>query len=111
MAITTERHRLYGAVPDGECSDPVRAAIFGHMVRLARPILVRYQSDLYHDAMWLASVIDACTFYYLIRPGTLIYRDAVDADAVAHQLGAVLYRFDLTQDRGTWYLAINRATR
>lgn len=52
-----------------EFNDSVRALLFGHMVKLAKPIVQEYQSDLYHDAMWLAeNVTGARTFEWLVRP-------------------------------------------
>jgi hypothetical protein len=51
-AIHTEF--LRGVVKDQTLSDlPVRAAIFGRLVQLAAPTLAAYESDLYHDALWI----------------------------------------------------------
>lgn len=33
--------------------EPAIQFVFGHMVRLAEPLLTHYRSDLYHDALWL----------------------------------------------------------
>lgn len=33
--------------------DVARAAVFGHLVRLATPILQAFHGDLYHDAQWI----------------------------------------------------------
>jgi hypothetical protein len=32
---------------------PAMAKAFGHLVRLAAPVMTSYHGDLYHDALWL----------------------------------------------------------
>lgn len=54
-----------------------RAPLFGKLVALAFPILERYQSDLYHDALWIEQNVEGpMTFYFSCdESGTMIGLD------------------------------------
>jgi hypothetical protein len=60
----------------------IRQGVFGHLARLAAPIIEHYHSDLYWDAMWIekhltADAGDTFSFYFSIdNCGTLIGTDA-----------------------------------
>lgn len=49
-------------------TESVRAMVFGELIRLVRPVLEAYESDLYHDALWLQTFANdmrsEITFYY-----------------------------------------------
>lgn len=44
--------------------DPARSLVFGHLVKLAAPVVKHYQSDLYHDAIWLSRYMEGATFSF-----------------------------------------------
>lgn len=74
--------------------------LFGTMLDLAQGVVVRYGSDLFHDACWLKNWItdvgDArwAEFYWSVREyGTFIGLEPVNALVVQHQ-----YRVILTLD-------------
>jgi hypothetical protein len=76
-AIHTEF--LFGMIQGQDLSDrPVRAAIFGRLVRLAKGTLEQYHSDLYHDALWINEHVTgrlAVFFFSYNEGGTTIGTD------------------------------------
>lgn len=70
--------------------------VFGHLVQLAAPVMTLYQSDLFHDALWLNdhAVGSSFTFYWSVNEtGTSI---GLDADAAANRRDR--YRVTVTLD-------------
>lgn len=68
------RHRI-GSWEFPKDAASIRAVVFGHMVRLATPIVRHYVSDLYHDATWLTEHVtgDDARFLFAAREmGTTI---------------------------------------
>lgn len=45
--------------------DDSKAATFGHMVRLAAPIMRAFQGDLFYDAQWLNDVMTGQSFTFV----------------------------------------------
>lgn len=99
-------HRLYGWEPDWAfAQSPVKALLFGHMVRLATPVMHQYQSDLYHDATWLEHKLRPThTFEWLVRPSGTNLSDDTDVARNSARIGvrigagdtAKFYRVELT---------------
>lgn len=56
-AMEPVTHRIGSWEFPGDASS-IRAAVFGHMVTLATPIVKHYVSDLYHDATWLTNNVE-----------------------------------------------------
>ena len=52
-----------------------KAIIFGKLMDLANPIVNRYRSDFFHDAMWISELPDQpVVFFYAISDnGTYIF--------------------------------------
>jgi hypothetical protein len=93
-----------------QINDSVRALLFGELLKRAQPI-EHYPSDLYHDAHWIAEhVTGAMTFYWAARTwGSDI---GTDRDLVAAAAaGKVVYRVELTCDRGEWSVAFTSNDR
>jgi hypothetical protein len=87
--------------------------IFEHMVRLAQPLMESYQSDLWHDAMWLAKHASqvmpgqAVHFHWYVSPShTHLGNEALMNPYKAHRH----YHFTLSLDAhsGWWTLVIDR---
>lgn len=78
----TEIHRLQ-YVTGGTTPIENASLIFGHMVRLALPVMQGYYSDLYHDGMWLRESLESVkgnnyTFYWSVdQSGTTIGHTAI----------------------------------
>ena len=92
---------------------PIRAAVFGHMVEHAMPVLKQYHSDLFHDTLWLTEHMDGPTsFDWLVRAsGTDIGDNARVMAGIDHGPDNVLYRVTLACERGfRWTVTFNRMT-
>lgn len=92
---------------------PVRALLFGEMVRRAAPIMEHYQSDLFHDAMWInENVHGECAFDWSIRPTGTCLSDSPDpaTNDVAIAAAAVRYRVELVIERSTWTAIFTRVS-
>ncbi len=89
-------------------SDVMDQRIFGHLVRLAAPVVKEYHGDLFHDALWVRDNINGPTeFLFCVRhSGTNLGPNAqLMFDGLSHD--AVLYRLSLSVDeRGRWTLRI-----
>lgn len=110
----TTTERLYGFVPAEEFAGsalPIRALLFGQMVKRTIPVTQEYLSDLYHDALWLAeNVHGEIEFEFLARPsGTNIGMpdSPMNSARIGVQIGpgetAVFYRIRLYVDRRMWH--------
>lgn len=109
---TTEKVRLYGWIDDfAEGARPIRAILFGEMVRRATPIMEHFQSDLFHDAIWINENVNGVTaFDWLIRPsGTNLsanpdptLNDARIGVKIGAGEGAAFYRIELISEDGYW---------
>jgi hypothetical protein len=114
-ATTHDTVRLYGWEPNwAQAKRPVLALLFGHMVRRATPVMHEYQSDLYHDALWLEQhCVPGTSFDWLVRPsGTNLSTHPDTHQNCAHigvrigaGPGAVLYRVTLRDDGDGQYFA------
>lgn len=66
MLINTSTLVYGGDWKDAESS--IRAKVFGHMVELSRDRVKFYQSDLFHDALWLKEeMIGPMSFEWVVR--------------------------------------------
>lgn len=66
--ITEQTYRLIGWGAFEELQEPIRALLFGHMVKLAIPVVQEYLSDLYHEAHWIDENVNGeTTFEFLVR--------------------------------------------
>jgi hypothetical protein len=88
----------------------IKALLFGHMVKLATPVLQEYRSDLYHDALWLhTSVTGPIEFEWLIRPSGTNLQDAA---RVGVKIGAgqtaQFWRITLFEVKGDWQATFTR---
>jgi hypothetical protein len=110
--VITEVVRLYGYTDSfKEAERTIRALLFGEMVKRAALTLEQYQSDLYHDATWVTENVNGPTeFDFLVRPsGTHIglYASAPGYAAdMARQERAVLYKFVLEEENGSWFARV-----
>lgn len=63
-----ETHRLVGWGDFEDLHDQIRSRLFGHLARLAAPVVVEYHSDLYRDAQWIAeNVTGPCEMDFVVR--------------------------------------------
>lgn len=109
--MTTETVRLYGWTTFEDGQRPIRALLFGEMVRRATPLMHQFQSDLFHDAVWLEDrLLGEQSFDWLVRPsGTNLSDEPDPAKNMAHigvGIGpgdtAVFYRVRLWCDKGNY---------
>lgn len=88
-----EQHRLSYVTGATDVAGCVQL-VFGHLVRLAAPIMKAYWCDLYTDALWLQGFVrgESVTFYWsLDESGTSIGTDQPLATTREHK-----YRFTVT---------------
>lgn len=114
----SETHRLvgWGSWEDiGE--DYVLPRVFGHLVRLAAPVVQEFHSDLYRDAQWLPkNVTGPCEVDFVVRhSGTYLGINGAKWNMARTYItspsnwskGDRFYRLALTvDDRGEWSLTI-----
>jgi hypothetical protein len=95
--------------------------VFGELVKLAAPRLERFQSDLYHDAMWLHRELplrfsgdheDAVVFHYAVSDyGTSI---GTEADYVRLRVasgGGLQWRITVSnRGGGAWFFQAEEVT-
>lgn len=93
----------------------VRALLFGHMVKLAMPVVREYLSDLYHDAQWLEENVQGPReFDFLVRPsGTNIAESARTGVSIGAGETARFYRVRVfeqngRQHDGEWFASFTR---
>jgi hypothetical protein len=102
-------------------NDGVRALLFGHMVKLAVPVVQHYHSDLYHDARWLEENVSGPTeFDWLVRPsGTNIAGTAKIGVEIGAGETARFYRvrvfsdpgrYEPRDDEGNWHVTFTRVS-
>ena len=56
----------------------VAALVFGELVKLTAPVLIAYQCDLYHDALWLSANLKGTEYefpYSFDQSGTSLIVD------------------------------------
>lgn len=101
--------------------DQIIARTFGHMIRLATPVVKEYHSDLYHDAANLPGIIESgmnqmetsTSFFFVVRhSGTWLGEMALSADAQAHGDDTLrLYWISIwCDDRKAWHIEIEDQT-
>jgi hypothetical protein len=88
---------------NGISIDFIRAKVFGELVKLAAPRMEAYQSDLYHDAVFLRDYFDEpMTFFYSFDThGTTL---GTESDRIYHLYH--LYKITVTNDNDRWILTI-----
>jgi hypothetical protein len=108
-----ETVRLYGWAEWPDAQRPVRAALFGEMVKRAAPVVVEYHCDLYHDAQWLNDNVNGPTeFLWMPRhSGTQIGPSAESWERLSHREPRVLYHVALTETRGQWSVTFTELVR
>ena len=87
------------------------AFLFGHLVKLAQPIMTDYYSDLFHDAFWLrehagtVQPTEVCTWHwYVSQSHTTIH---LKAEPYAAYPDKHHYRFTLfLAEDGWWTLSV-----
>lgn len=111
----SETVRLYGWVTEwADAASPVRALLFGQMVRRAIPVVEQYHSDLFHDAQWVAANVNgACEFLWMVRMcGTNIANSAEVQERISSREPRVLYHVALTMDAsGCWWVTFSELVR
>lgn len=115
----TSEHRLVGWGTFEDLSSSILALLFGHMVRLAAPVVEEYHSDLFHDAEWIRkNVTGPTSFDFVVRTsGTHVGQIArVAFDSYAP--GGILYTLDLypvtngrSERNSDWWLRITEVDR
>lgn len=115
-------YRLVGWGDDAEfIKGYVLPRVFGHLVRLAAPVVQEYHSDLYRDAEWLPkNVTGPCEMDFVVRPsGTHLGRVGGAWNMARTYMGSPsnwtksdrFYRLALTVDeRREWWLTITDVT-
>lgn len=97
----------------GELSKSIKCRVFGHMVRLAAPVVKEYHSDLFWDAQWVESHVNGpLAFDYVVRTsGTHLGRNARGAMG-SYAPGGILYGLDLySVDNRVWNLRVTEVGR
>jgi hypothetical protein len=87
--------------------ESVRAALFGVLVKLAQPHVKHYQSDLYHDAIWIKShVVGPYEFFFAVADtGTEIGTD----EKLVRQIRPIAWQVSLTRSaNGKWEATTTR---
>jgi hypothetical protein len=95
--------------------------VFGHMLRLAGPVVKEFQSDLYHDALALEGILDrgmnaietATSFHFAVRHhGTWTESMAITAATGNHgDLTRRLYQITVERDdRKAWWIEVEDVT-
>lgn len=114
-APASQKVRLYGWDEWEGVATPVRAALFGHLVERAKPVVREFLSDLFHDAHWITTHVQGPTeFEWLARAsGTNIGLpdDPMNSARVGVQIGApggVFYRVQVTEAGGEWWATFTR---
>lgn len=104
-----------------DLKDQIVCRTFGHMVRLAAPVVKEFLSDLYRDALGLETILDAglnqiergTSFFFAVRhSGTWLGEMALAADSQNH--GDPTFRlYWITvgcDDRKAWTIEIEDRT-
>lgn len=129
----TEKHYLYGYTGgDGFANAPdtwhdtpekiareiasnkrtVLSCLFGHLVRLAGPVVEHYHGDLYGDVQWLDANVDGPRrfVWQAYDCGTNIddVNGAMHATLVTLNPGRPWWLVDLTHESGAWYVSFTR---
>lgn len=105
VPLSTHTVHLYGRDEDfTSAKRPALAALFGHMVKLTRPVTQNFVSDLYHDAHWLDEFITGETeFHWMARlNGTNIGESAIVQEHITFEEPRDLYHVRITNTRGQW---------
>lgn len=106
IAEITLDKRLWGW--SEEINTSVKAILFGELVSLAAPIQEHYQSDLYHDALWVNEFVTGpCTFWFSVGPwGTSID----NSEALVAWRRENVWECSLTVSGGEWWLTARLLT-
>ena len=104
---TTTKIRLWGC--DDNITSAVKALMFGELVKLAIPVVKHYQSDLFHDALWIEKLTGPAEFYFIVRTwGTHIGTDFDIVKAITNgnqnDENMKAYKVNLTCEDRTWYV-------
>lgn len=103
----SETVRLWGWESDWSVAAAhVTALLFGEMVQRALPVVDRYHSDLYHDALLLADPegplgAEPKPFPWMVREcGTNFGESALVQEQISHGENRVLYLVTVFQENG-----------
>lgn len=118
--VPTVTHRLVGYGTDAKfIKGYVLPRVFGHLVRLAAPVVQEFHSDLYRDAEWLPlNVTGPCEMDFVARQhGTHLGMVGAKWNMARSYMESPsmwtdddkFYRLALTvDDRGEWSLTVTR---
>lgn len=110
-----ETIRLYGFETDwNQAKGPVRALLFGQMVKRAIGVVEFYHSDLYHDAQWIEeNVTGATQFLWMVRRnGTNLGERAQIQEQISSKEPRVLYYVALNvSERGEYTATFSELVR
>lgn len=113
------RHRLVGFGDWATMKPSLVQRVFGHLVRLATPVVEEYHSDLYWDAINLEAVLDrnlnqietGTSFLYAVRTSGTNMEESALCSAEIGSPGLILYRITVEVDeRMTWWIEIEDET-
>lgn len=115
----TGRHRLVGWGDWESVKPSLIQRVFGHMVRLAAPVVTEYHSDLYWDAVNLEAILDngmnqtetATSFLYAVRTSGTNFGESALCSAEIGSPGLILYTITVEiDDRRCWWIEITDET-
>lgn len=93
-----------------DAQSTVRAVVFGKMIELGRDRIKHYRSDLYHDAMWIAShLTGAMSFDWMARDSGTWIGDIVAEIRDDEFTDMVKYRFEIINVDRKWTLNVYEA--
>lgn len=79
-----------------DCRSAIRAKVFGKLVELTRDKVVHYESDLYHDATWIAENLNGpMQFDWIARESGTFIGDIVKNIKESDWPGTAKYRFEI----------------
>lgn len=100
----------WGADWEGSESS-VRALVFGKMVGLGQNRIERYQSDLFHDAIWLReNLTGPMQFDWIARASGTFIGEVCSHVKTEDYENSVYYRFEIVEEDRKWTLNIYEAS-
>lgn len=107
--LVSSHYLVYGGQWD-DIKQTIKAKTFEKMLGLAKERVNHYQSDLWHDALWINEYITgACSFDWVAREsGTFIGMSASQCKLEDWEK-AVLYRLEIVENVDRWTLYIYEA--
>jgi len=107
LNVTSEPIRLVGSGTFEQLEGSIRCLLFGEILKLGLKYVERYHSDFYHDARWIEErVHGARTMIFAVDSnGTFLLNDN---DTVPHDLRKNMFRVELFETRGTWFVTFEQ---